>query len=231
MRQAHSPPCSPVRRCQVRAGHAYSILRRRLKPLGKWCSFQVENQLPRTSVWEVVEVYEAAVRDGLDTKDLADRYSRWTEVLLAYGLAKPRKNKVGGCLVEPLKPPTEEDDDAQDEDDGQDFDEDDLHDKPDPDEDESDDDAPDADPPETTEVEPPPVTDDQVAAADAFISTVGGLVHAVRVLITKGANSGDGQAVKDTVAEAVRTACAILTPSEIREIVIVGNSTVKWVSV
>jgi len=210
------------------AGHAYSILRSRLKPLGKWCSFQEEYKLPRTSIWEVVEVYEAATLDGMNEYDLVDRYSNWTGILLAYGLAKPRKNNVGGCVVERLEPPAE-DDDTQDEDDD-DLDEEDSDDEPESDlDDDTEEDPSDADPPETAEDEPPPVTDDQIGAADAFVSAVGGLAHAVRVLITKGANSGDRQAVKDAVAEAVRTARAILTPSEIAEIVIVGNCKAKGI--
>ena len=209
------------------AGHAYSILRSRLKPLGKWCSFQEEHKLPRTSVWEVVEVYEAATRDGLKADDLVDQYSTWTGILLACGLAKPRRNKVGGCVVERIEPPSDDEDDVQgdvvegdlvvEDPDGEDL-EDDL--------DESDDESPYAEPEGITE-EIPSVTEDQIGAADLFIAAVGGLEHAARALIARSIKCDDKDAVKGAVAEMVRAARAVLTPSEITEIVIVGNAVGK----
>ena len=87
---------------------------------------------------------------------------------------------------------------------------------------------------EAAEEELPPVTDDQIGAADAFVSAVGGLEHAARALVARSVKKGDKDGVKSTIAEAVRAARAVLTPSEISEIVIVGSTKAKgiqWVSV
>jgi len=90
------------------AGRAYSILRCRLKPLGKWCECLKAHDLPRTSVWEVVEAYERAIKDGYNEENIADKFGTWTAVLLAYGLAKDKKN--AGCgAVERLEPPADDD--------------------------------------------------------------------------------------------------------------------------
>lgn len=89
-------------------------------------------------------------------------------------------------------------------------------------EDEFDDESADAKPEVTAEEALLPVTADQIGAADTFVGAVGGVQHAVRVLIVKSANSGDKDAVKGALAEAVRAARAVLTPSEITAVVIVG---------
>jgi hypothetical protein len=93
------------------AGHCYSILRDRFKPRGEWCRFQATHRLPRTTVWEVVEVYQAATRAGLKEDDLVERFTTWTGVLLAFGVVRPRNNDVGGCTVEYLEPPSDDGDD------------------------------------------------------------------------------------------------------------------------
>ncbi len=90
------------------AGRAYSILRSRLKPLGKWCECLKAHDLPRTSVWEVVEAYELATTDGYNEENIADKYGTWTAVLVAYGLAKDKKN-AGAGAVERLEPPADDD--------------------------------------------------------------------------------------------------------------------------
>ena len=177
---------------------------------------------------------------GWTSKVLLTGIPAWTEVLLAYGLAKPRKNKVGGCLVGLLEPPTEEaegDDDAQEEDVENDFNDDDSDDdepESDLDDDDSNGDSSDTDPQETVEEAPPPVTEDQIGAAAVFVNAVGGVVHAVRTLMARSVSDGNKDTVKDALAEAIRAARPLLTPSEITEIVIVGNCIekgIKWVSV
>jgi hypothetical protein len=80
----------------------------------------------------------------------------------------------------------------------------------------------------------PPVTDDHIEQADAFVGAVGGPEHAARALVARSVRSGDKDGVKITVAEVVRAANALLTSAEIGEIVIVGNAKekgIKWVSV
>ncbi len=230
---------SIVARCG--AGHAYSILRSRFRPLRKWCGFQTENDLPRTSVWEVMAIYEAAVREGLTSEEIAGRYSTWTEVLLAYGLARPRKTKGGGHVVELLEMP-EEDEEGQDvyfnddvnEGDGDGVE---LDGAEEPHEEDSEDDGnhdESGDEPQHAEPAAQLITDGQVAAAATFLGAVGGLKHAVRVLMSSGVNSGDKAAVKDALAEAVKAARAILAPSEFSETVIVshGKATgIDWVAV
>ena len=200
------------------AGHACSILRDRLKPLGKWCDFQAEHSLPRTSVWEVVEVYEAAGREDLTKNDLAERYSTWTGILLAFGLVKARRNGTGGCIVEHVEPPAE-DDDAED-----DFDEDDWDDEEPEDEDPEEDEdqqEPDQEPEEADPEDeaPTPVTDEQIVAANAFVGAVGGLTHAARILVIHGAKGGDKEPVKGIMRAAVVAARSVLDWAEINEVV------------
>ena len=62
-----------------------------------------------------------------------------------------------------------------------------------------------------------------------FIETTGGLAHAVRALVAKSVRASDREAVKGMLTEAVRAARAVLTPSEISEIVIVGNGQAKGI--
>jgi hypothetical protein len=219
---------------RLRGGHAMSILRTRLRAEGRWTSYQQGNALPRTTVWQMAEVYERAMAQGLTTQDLADRYGNWTGVLLGYGLVKPRKSKGGGHVVEPLEPPVEEEDGGG----GDDIDDDDPGDDPqdEPEDGDAEEDGDDQEPnagahdPEP-EDEPPPVTDDQIVAADAFVSAVGGLEHAARALIATSIKSGDKDAVKGTLAEVVRAARAVLTPSEITTIMIIGTPKEKGIQV
>ncbi len=218
---------------RLRGGHAMSILRARLKAEGRWLGFQQENALPRTTMWQMIEVYERSAKDGYTAQDLIDNYGNWTSTLLGYGLAKPRKNKVGGHDTEYLEAPKENDDDVRDDGVEGDFDGADVDygdgSEGDAEEDESDDESADAEPDGIAEEEIPPVTADQIGAADTFVAAVGGLTHAVRVLITKSVNGGDKDAVKGAVAEAVRAARAVLTPAEITEIVIVDNCKAKGI--
>jgi hypothetical protein len=72
-----------------------------------------------------------------------------------------------------------------------------------------------------------PVTEDEIGAADSFVAMVGGMEHAVRALIARSIKSGDKDAVKNAVAEVVRAARAVLTPSEITEIVTVSNTALE----
>ena len=217
---------------RLRGGRAWSILRARLKANRQWFAFQQHHGLPRTTVWQMAEVYERATADHLTAQDLADRYSTWTGILLAYGLAEPRKSASGGCVIEQVEPQAEDDGDTEDVDNEiveKDHEDEDLEDGLD--EGESEDDLPDTPSEKTAEEQLPPVTDDQVAAADTFLSVAGGLAHAVRVLMSKSVSSGDREAVKGTVAEVIRMARALLAPSEIAEIVIVGNARekgIKW---
>jgi len=222
---------------RMRGGHALSILRARLRAEGRWTGYQQENALPRTTVWQVIEVYERATADGHSARDLAKVYGTWTAVLLAYGLAKPRRNKAGGCVVEPLEPP-EESDDSHDEDFDDDLDDGDGNGDEEPDDDGLEDGEPDDEgnredsgaKPQELEPEPLPVTDEQIGAAEVFVGAVGGLVHAVRVLLAKGVSGGDKEAVKDALAEAFRAARAVLTPSEISEVVIVDSGKAKGIN-
>jgi len=217
---------------RLRGGRAWSILRARLRAGRQWFAFQQQHGLPRTTVWQMAEIYERATEDHLSAEDLADKYSTWTGILMAYGLAQPRNTASGGSVVEQLEPPDDDEDATEHEGvdndlvegnpEGEDLD-DGL------DEGEPEDDLPDAAPQETAEEEPPPVTDDQVAAADTFVGAVGGLEHAARALIARSVRAGDREAVKGTLAEAVRAARAVLTASEISEIVIVGNGKAKGI--
>ena len=221
---------------RLRGGHAMSILRARLKAEGRWSSFQQQQDLPRTTMWQMIEVYERSAKDGHAAQDLVENYGSWTGILLAYGLAQPRKSPAGGCVVEQLEPPAaDEDDDVQGdavEDDGAEEEPKDEELDEDTDSDESQDESPNAEPEEAAEEELPPVTDDQVVAADTSVAAVGGLEHAARALIARSIKSGDKEGVEDALSEMVRAARTLLTPAEITEIVIVGNARgVKWVSV
>jgi hypothetical protein len=179
----------------------------------------------------MIEVYERSAKDGYTAQDLVKNDGNWTGILLAYGLAQPRKGTTGGCDVEQIEPPTDDKDvqeEAVEEDSGQyDLEDDASSDDP---EEGTVAGNPDASHEETTE-EVPPVTDDQIGAAETFVSAVGGLEHAARTLLASSVRSGDRAAVKSTVTEVVRAARAILTPSEIGEIVIVGNAEAKGITV
>ena len=56
---------------RLRGGHAMSILRARLKSEGRWLRFQQDNALPRTTLWQMIEVYERAAKDGYTAQALA----------------------------------------------------------------------------------------------------------------------------------------------------------------
>ena len=224
---------------RLRGGHAMSILRARLRAEGRWTGYQQENALPRTTVWQVVEAYERATKDRSTAEELIETYGNWTGVLLGYGLVMPRRSRGGGHVVEPLgPPPDEEDNDSQDQDVEGDFDEDDWNeeseDEPedgdaeeDGDQQESENESENAEP----EEEAPPITDEQIATAQAFVSAVGGPRTPCRVLIARAVSRDGKETVKDSLAEAVRAARAVLSPAEISEILIVGSSKVKWAAV
>ena len=222
---------------RLRGGHALSILRARLKSEGRWLGFQQENALPRSTLWQMIEVYERATKDGYTAQDLVEDYGTWTGILLAYGLAQPRKGTGGGCTVEQIEPPAEDDDDADEVVIEKDLDEegsDGESPEDETDEGESENESPDAEPEEAAEEEPPAVSEDQIIAADAFVIAVGGVPHAVRALVARSIMSGDKDAVKTVLTEVVRAARALLTPAEITEIVIVGAAAergIKWVAV
>lgn len=75
------------------AGHVLSIVRRRHKDDGQWCAIQDEYKLPRTIVWETIEAYERSTKLGHCPQEVAANYETWTEVLVAYGVAKERPKK------------------------------------------------------------------------------------------------------------------------------------------
>jgi hypothetical protein len=210
---------------RLRGGHALSILRARLKAEGRWLIFQQDNTLPRTTVWQMIEVYERAAKNGHSAQVLVEKYGNWTGILLAYGLAKPQKNKVGGYDSEQREPPEENKGNTDDK--GSDNGESDGKFDDDTNDDADEGESPDPDPEETADAELSPVTDDQFSAAEAFVSAVGGLEHAIRVLVARSIKSGEKDAVKSIVAEVVRAARALLTASEINEIVIAGNAQAK----
>ncbi len=222
---------------KFRAGHAFSILQERLTATGNWCAFQEDNDLPRTKVWEVINVYRKATELGHGEEDVAN-YGTWTEVMVAYGVVKPRKAEGDEPAAIAAGPSDDSDGEATADDDGITENDwptaEDEESAEDSDEAESEDEPPDAEPEETAEEELPPVTGDQVVAADTFVAAVGGVEHAVRVLIARSATSGDKEGVKDALSEMVRAARTLLTPAEITEIVIVGNARAKgiqWASV
>ena len=213
---------------RLQAGHAWSILRKRFKAEGMWSSFQKEHGQSRTTMWQMIEVYERSAEDGYTAPDLVANYRNWTGILLAYGLAQPRKGIAGGCVVEQLEAPEDdvegdavEDDFVEETAEGEDLED---------DSDESEAELPSCEAVEIAEEEIPPVTADEIVAADAFVSAVGGVQPAARALIAR--CGGDKEVVKNTVTEVVQAASAVLTPPEITEIVIVGNAKgIKWVSV
>jgi hypothetical protein len=218
---------------KVRAGQAFTILQQRFTATGKWCEFQKNNDLPRTKVWEVIKVYEKAVELGHGEEVVAN-YGTWTEVMVAYGIAKPRRVDEDQPDIITVQPSDDANDELAVEDDGVQNEEDGWEDEEL--EDDSDEDVvvgdPDAEPQEIADAEIPPVTDNQIGAANSFIAIVGGLECAARALITTSIKSGDKDAVKGALAEVVRAARAILTPAEIGEIMIVNNAKgFKWVSV
>jgi hypothetical protein len=65
----------------------------------------------------------------------------------------------------------------------------------------------------------PPLTDDQVAAADEYVKAVGGREHAARALVESSVRVGDKEAVKTVLMETIRAASGILEPSEINTVV------------
>ena len=212
---------------KFRAGHAFAILQERLTATGDWCKFQDEHDLPRTNVWEVITVYQKATAMGHGEEDIAT-YGTWTEVMVAYGIGKPRKAKAVQHRATTAKRGDDGDGDATTEGDGA------QEDDGEPEEDEDvfedgDDDAESESPHAEPAEEPPAVTADQIAAADSFVAAVGGLEHAAHALIARSINIGDKDAVKGAVAEVVLAARAVLTPSEISEIVIVANAKEKGI--
>ena len=77
-------------RARFRAGHPYSILRKRYKGDDAWVRFQKDHDLPRTKVWETIEVYERATAAGHTEDDMAE-HETWTAAMLAYGVVKERE--------------------------------------------------------------------------------------------------------------------------------------------
>lgn len=75
------------------AGHALAIVRQRHKGDGTWCKMQDEHGLSRTTVWEVIEVYEQSAALGHTQEDVAAKHDTWTEVLVAYGVVRNRAAK------------------------------------------------------------------------------------------------------------------------------------------
>ncbi len=75
------------------AGHALSIVRQRHKGDGTWCKLQDGHGLSRTTVWEVIEVYEQSAALGHTQEEIAAKYETWTEVLKAYGVVRDRARK------------------------------------------------------------------------------------------------------------------------------------------
>ncbi len=218
---------------RFRAGHAFSILQERLTATGEWCEFQDRNQLPRTKVWEAITVYRKAVELGHGEGDVAG-YGTWTELMVAYGVVRPRKAQPEGHGVAVTELGDDGggentvEGDGVPEDDRQAEEDDREHDEPEfePDEDVLDGDL-DAWTDTSAEEGPPIATDAELEAASAFVDRVGGLPNAVRVLATKGVMTGDKDVLKDALKEMCRAAQGILSLAEINEIVICLNVTRK----
>ncbi len=87
-----------------KAGHALSLLRPRFKSAGGWCKFQRDRNLPRTSVWEAIELYERATEQGHDEDDVSTM--TWTEAKEYFEIAKPKadENDEGPVDAEPVVP-------------------------------------------------------------------------------------------------------------------------------
>jgi hypothetical protein len=207
---------------KFRAGHAFSIIQARLTSTGDWCKFQKKHVLARTNVWEAIKVYQKATGLGHGEEEVAS-HGTWTELMIAYGIIKPR-------LAQPKEPGItmrdsagDNDDEATGEADGV------LNDDDASEEDENEDDESDEDYetpigdidawPETTEDEAStPVTDEQIVAANAYVSAVGGLTHAARILVMQGAKGGDKEPVKGIMRAAVVAARSVLGWAEINEV-------------
>lgn len=76
----------------LRAGLPLWLIRERLKPESKWCQFQREHNLPRTSVWEAIEFHLRVTAQGLTEEQVGEM--AWSEAKEFFGIAKPRKNEV-----------------------------------------------------------------------------------------------------------------------------------------
>lgn len=81
-------------RLQWRGCKAASILRKRHKSGRKWCLIQKQSKLPRSTLWEMAEIYDRATEQGHGEEDVA-KYRIWTDVKIAYGVVKERENKQG----------------------------------------------------------------------------------------------------------------------------------------
>lgn len=75
------------------AGHVLSIVRRRHKDDRKWCAMQDEYSLARTTVWEVIAVYERLAARGHSKQDVAANHEMWGDVLVTYDIPTKRKPK------------------------------------------------------------------------------------------------------------------------------------------
>ena len=154
-------------------------------------------------------------------------YGTWTEVMVAYGVVRPRKAQPEGHgvavtelgddgggenTVERGGVP-EDDRQTQEDENGQEYDDPEV----DPDEDDADS-IRDALP--SAEESLPHATDAELEAASVFIEQVGGLPNAARILATKGVVTGDKDVLKDALTEMFRAAQGILSPAEISEIVV-----------
>ena len=76
------------------AGHPLSIVRRRHKEDGQWCAIQDKYNLPRTTVWEVIEAYERSTAAGHSPQEVVASHENWTEVLVAYAVVRRKKRSM-----------------------------------------------------------------------------------------------------------------------------------------
>ncbi len=80
-------------RARWRGCRAASIFRQRHRGQRDWCAVQKKSKLPRTTLWEMAEVYDRATDNGHGEDELAAKYRTWTDLKTAYGVAKPKKSR------------------------------------------------------------------------------------------------------------------------------------------
>jgi hypothetical protein len=73
----------------LRAGLPLWLLRERLKCEKRWCKFQRERDLPRTSVWEAIELHLRVTEQGLTEDQVAAM--PWPEAREFFGICGQRK--------------------------------------------------------------------------------------------------------------------------------------------
>jgi len=87
----------------LRAGLPLFIIRERLKPERKWCQFQKERNLPRTSVWEAIELHLRVTERGFTEEQAAEM--PWPEPLEFFGIGRREEadDEDGPVDAEPVE--------------------------------------------------------------------------------------------------------------------------------